>query len=1341
MSTRSGIVVLSLFLLLLRGCLSATRHDDICGDYNGRKLYLELGHRGFLSAKDVSLDMSFRGGGGGSPSASNLTSTHRQCAMEIVTCPSCVITIVFHALNLTTCSQDGSCRCDYMWITEPPYEASGAPFCGVVNSPPSASGDIGQAEWFGAFPRGYRDNSAVGYRSRTRTVSLSLLFASHHQHAFTLEYSSERNRQFHKGYRPNPSANATTGGILSSPFFPSLYPRDLGAEHFIISPDPSARVRLLFSDFQLAASSIVEFYDWNGTRLEVSSGAQFRPPVVLSSGPSLLVRFYANGGTGLGYKATYSFLTGQIADNILKPFTDCGGFVEDIGGAITMMEMVPPGSMRAYDCVWIVRPPKFRAHLKTHLYLRVAQFQDMGGSTELHVRQGTTSETPLLEVLRLPSPSAASPMRHHGSSSTRYKRHVSHNADAPPHRNSHLFGWLQQQAIIHPNGLASPIASEIAEPVPLMGAVNRNADSTYRIIPSGEDLPVEVPLWETNQPTTGAPSSPLALMASPVTDQPRSPPPRRRRPPPPVAARKQVGREHVLPLEVGFYVTLSGTFAHESRLSIVYTAFSYMDCFAGSDFLCKNHRCIPGRLTCDGFDHCGDASDEPPSCHTDGDGGLLDGPGGIGMMGGMGSDNGLDRHWYSHTPNYYFPKMERYPDLKTATLVFIVSSLGLILLIAALIILLYRMGSRARQHRELQSRLQTISDLLGEYDGARIEEISTDDPPDYEAPPTYEDVVKAANGPPGDCASSTAVALPPEDECTITEKEQRIEGRRRARPRPASMTSATIPHDDLPGSSFQSVDIPTLFPPPPNTSSRSCQTTPIPDSPPPTYETALLRASQSMNIAKVNSRLHGSTSTPLFPISQPLGPTPSTSTHVQGFASLPSSAPNSLPYMQTLPELPERHISESISSDDGHSTFTDATLLEEGVEDESQPILMPISPVVVGGTRVEQTYAPMEGHRQVQHTASSQTIIADGNLGPAAVPINDIPSTSMPTGGNVLIGNIASQEQVIDDAKTDAAVKKKTDWNTKKKTDGAAKTKTDEGYSQNERIERNTPVPVDLAIPGCSRDADNGVRLKMKVEETAKGLKNGKKGLKEDKIKGGNKTKEVKEGGIPEVTIDSPKETTENLRTNDTATPAKDESNPDKASEVSCGSKDPEEVVPKSQAPKDVEGELGAKGKDAENDGKSLQTEEPAEKDEVATVEKVENPIAKELEECTVRVKDMVRRQESMASKGSKEDVRKEVVEGNEAKEKKNVTEEAGPSKEEAEEKVEGAEEDDGKPPSPLPDEIVGGLVKGHIKLFQGMSINKEDDDGEARMVRRRVAMRGWRSMDVGCAERSFDEC
>lgn len=150
-----------------------------------------------------------------------------------------------------------------------------------------------------------------------------------------------------------------------------------------------------------------------------------------------------------------------------------------------------------------------------------------------------------------------------------------------------------------------------------------------------------------------------------------------------------------------------------------------------------------------------------------------------------------DRRSRTNDTNYYFP--DRYPDLKTVTLIFVLSSLGLILLISALIILLYKIGARARQQRELQSRLETISELLGTClarffatnarmlsnfeprpwyidigcqratasanqrvakrslgtilfritDSARIDEISiSDDPPGYEAPPGYEEITR-----------------------------------------------------------------------------------------------------------------------------------------------------------------------------------------------------------------------------------------------------------------------------------------------------------------------------------------------------------------------------------------------------------------------------------------------------------------------------------------------------------------------------------------------------------------------------------------------------------------------
>lgn len=98
-------------------------------------------------------------------------------------------------------------------------------------------------------------------------------------------------------------------------------------------------------------------------------------------------------------------------------------------------------------------------------------------------------------------------------------------------------------------------------------------------------------------------------------------------------------REHIAPVTSGFHVSLRGTFGPNSQLAIAYAAFSYTgetgfamriidiaclfsflmmslvpDCFTGTDFLCQNHRCIPRQLNCDGFDHCGDNSDEPATC-------------------------------------------------------------------------------------------------------------------------------------------------------------------------------------------------------------------------------------------------------------------------------------------------------------------------------------------------------------------------------------------------------------------------------------------------------------------------------------------------------------------------------------------------------------------------------------------------------------------------------------------------------------------------------------------------------------------------------------------------------
>lgn len=77
-------------------------------------------------------------------------------------------------------------------------------------------------------------------------------------------------------------------------------------------------------------------------------------------------------------------------------------------------------------------------------------------------------------------------------------------------------------------------------------------------------------------------------------------------------------------------------------------------------------------------------------------------------------------NWYlpPHAPNYIFPKYYGgYPDLRTATLVFALSSLGLIGLVLVLSVLIYKINIKTRR-RNLRSdstrslQIQIIADAL-----------------------------------------------------------------------------------------------------------------------------------------------------------------------------------------------------------------------------------------------------------------------------------------------------------------------------------------------------------------------------------------------------------------------------------------------------------------------------------------------------------------------------------------------------------------------------------------------------------------------------------------------------
>ncbi|KAK7071859.1 hypothetical protein SK128_015634 [Halocaridina rubra] len=190
-------------------------------------------------------------------------------------------------------------------------------------------------------------------------------------------------------------------------------------------------------------------------------------------------------------------------------------------------------------------------------------------------------------------------------------------------------------------------------------------------------------------------------------------------------------QEHVVAVDTGFYVRLRGFFNKNSKLAIVYTSFSYLgSCYSMTDLMCHNHRCIPKMLRCDGFDHCGDNSDEPATCYV-----------GAGNKGALTPEDAA--WWYQHTPNYYFPQKSSLfggPHGWSGVLL-LTSLIVMVLLIIGLISYMFRHGPDRRLLRErrihgLHSRRGSASDDVEVIDAA------ADDPPLYEPPPDYDEVIK-----------------------------------------------------------------------------------------------------------------------------------------------------------------------------------------------------------------------------------------------------------------------------------------------------------------------------------------------------------------------------------------------------------------------------------------------------------------------------------------------------------------------------------------------------------------------------------------------------------------------
>ncbi|XP_013778447.1 uncharacterized protein LOC106463020 [Limulus polyphemus] len=337
---------------------------DLCKLMNGKKYYVDIGETGIIKAENVSSKFLKN-------ETENLSLP--KCTVELVSCPSCHIVVSVLYLNIPKCSSDNSCRCDYVWIKESAYAISGQKFCGFVNN----------------------KSFSLQYESRTKLVTIDFFYRYTYKDSFVLQFTAAKNVYVLKGHYVLYQSNTTN--VFESPHFPISYPGDYSCEYIIRNIEDKGCIQITFIDFQLSPWSYIELFDSDNTRMDVYTGKMFRPPVIVSSGPTLTLKFLASDDhLSSGFRVTYAFISSNNRDWFTQTFTECGGIVDNKGGVITMMNMTNNSEFQLYDCIWLIHQKSLHVY-ETHLSVQVAQFEFMGSKSVLEIRQGLTSKSKMLE--------------------------------------------------------------------------------------------------------------------------------------------------------------------------------------------------------------------------------------------------------------------------------------------------------------------------------------------------------------------------------------------------------------------------------------------------------------------------------------------------------------------------------------------------------------------------------------------------------------------------------------------------------------------------------------------------------------------------------------------------------------------------------------------------------------------------------------------------------------------------------------------------------------------------------------------------------------------------------